>query len=411
MKRIFKTAAWMAMIMLIALAPFLSALLTVSHQELVRRSYDSWSGVLRVWKCEGWQCGSGSLTTWLNACVASFEKSHPGAYIQISDVSAEVLRNFCADEFNPPDAILFAPGLLETPDYLLPISEPACLKPALRSPDAESDARYAVPVAMGGYALAMNNRLLVDTPQDWSDLPSTEYPLLQCPSDGDWLCWSAALLALFAGNSSSLSQEKALAGEGVDLNLPEPSRSPERISLPEEPLRNALPSSLPDAFRRDSSVFNQFSSGTVAAVPVTQRDVSRLLTLSESGKGPDWRVETAGIPFTDQLTFYSIVDYPRNDAEARQSLCADFLSILLSDKMQQKLALVRAFPACSTTGLYSSPAMSALEQALSSEQLITPPAFGSEWRRQASALADALSPGSNTRDAFLTLQNAWFSNG
>ena len=118
MKRIVQAAAWLACILLLALSPFLAALLPLSREELVQRSFASWSGVLRIWKCEGWQSGAGSMNRWLNAGIEVFEKRNQGVYVQITDVSSEVMRKFTAVGTNPPDAVLFAPGMLESPQGL-----------------------------------------------------------------------------------------------------------------------------------------------------------------------------------------------------------------------------------------------------------------------------------------------------
>jgi len=405
MKRIVQAVSWLIAIVLIALSPFFAALLPSSRHSLVHRSLSSWSGVLRIWKCEGWQSGSGSLTPWLNACVAAFEKRHPGVYIQISDVSAETLRAFSSDELNPPDAVIFAPGMLESPESLLPLSTVFSLKPSLRKTGFCQGAQYAVPIAMGGYALAVNTRLMPETPENWSDHSSEETVILHCPKDSDYLSWSAALLALFSGSSAPM-QENVPIGDGVNLGLPDLAPSPTPDAVRTEPRENALPQTLPDAFRKEASVYSLFTSGKAAAIPVTQREIVRLNALSESGKAPDWRIETMGLPFSDQLSFFSVVNYPRKDAADRQRLCADFLSLLLSEEMQKKLTSVRAFPVFPVSGLYSSAPFAYLEQALASDLLIAPCAFGSKWRQQAALLADALSPASATNKSFLSLQKA-----
>lgn len=402
MKRFLKAAAWLWAIALIALSPFLSALLPASRQELVQRSYASWCGVLRIWKCEGWPCGSGSLTAWLNECVAAFEKQYPGVYIQISDVSPEAMQRFSYGDAVPPDAILFPPGLFETPDALSVFDDSPPLRPNLIASGTYSGRLYAVPVCMGGYAMALNHRLLAQTPGNWSLVAGNEQPLLDCPEDSRFLSWSSAILALFAGGSAP--DALSLPGDGIDLGLPDSAPANTCAPVPEKQAVNALPQSLPDDFRTESSVFSRFTGGQVAAIPVTQREIARLNSLSETGKAPDWRVEAMGVPFTDQILYYSVVDADRSDAAARQSLCRDFLACLLSEKTQRSLRMAQAFPVRSDTVIYSAPGFHEMELSLLSDQLSIPPAFGSEWRKEAASLADALQPSGSTEPSLRALR-------
>jgi hypothetical protein len=63
-------------------------ILPLDTRPLVSEKYAGWSGVLSLWIFEGWPCGNGSIAPWLNQCVASFEKAHPGVYVQPQYVDA-----------------------------------------------------------------------------------------------------------------------------------------------------------------------------------------------------------------------------------------------------------------------------------------------------------------------------------
>lgn len=398
MKRGLKAAAWLILMGMIAIGPFLAALLPVSSGELVRERYASWCGVLRIWKCEGWQCGSGSMNGWLNGCIAKFEKSHPGVYVQVTETSQEAIRGFREGKVNPPDAILYAPGMLETPSGLKELPESSGVRKSLQKVGWYGGIRYAVPVAMGGYALAINNVLLPETPPDWSGIPADEYPALTVQRDGDYLSWSAAVIAMFSGSSQMEGKEEVLIGEGINLGLPETGA--EETRQPTEYADNALPMEL----ERSDAAYKEFIAGNAAAIPVTQREIIRLRQLSENGKGPDWRIEAIGGAFSDQLMLFSIVEWPREDAEQRYRLCAEFMNLMLSEQRQSELERACAFPVLEGIKLYSGSDMGAIERAVGEETLITPPVFSDDWRRRAGEMMDAIAPGGTTKEAWKRLK-------
>lgn len=421
MKRLIRAAAWLMLICLVALSPWILALLPARGNELALARGTGWTGVLRLWKCEGWASGSGSLTGWLNGRIAAFEKRHPGVYIQLTDVSAETLSAFAAGEMNPPDLLLFAPGMLPNAAHLLALPEELPLRSALNSVGMMDNIRYTVPVALGGYALAVNPQLLMETPAVWRDQPAptpgprtspalrkATFSLLNAPKDEAYRSWSGGLLALFAGTVQTGRTTPAPAGEGLDLGLmlPEPTASPAPTT---EPLsaRQALPLALPEDFRARESIYADFTGGRLAAMPVTQREIRRLQLLTQNGKGADFRLEIMGTPFTDQLALMAVVDWPRADGEERQALSLSFLMHLLTEESQSKLTSARAFPAVEIAPLYGSDAaFFALEQTLSSPALTVPPAFGDDWRTLATQLMDGLVPGCETAAAYERLRAA-----
>ena len=414
MKRMLKAAAWLSLIVLIVLAPFSAASLTAQRRNYVREHYESWSGVLRVWKCEGWSAGNGSLNGWLNLCIERFEKRHPGVYVQLTDVPAETLRSFMSGSVNPPDLILYAPGMLDAPYSLLQLEGDFPLRASVQPVGLWQEARYAVPVALGGYAMAVNSQLLGDTSGKWSDLRLAEKKntkvkkdiyLLNAPADGAFISWSAALISMFAGGCEVKQNEPV--GDGIDLGLPDeaPAETISPGTEDDEQLSNALPGVLPADFAGAESVYSQFVNGEIAAMPVTQREIRRLSQLSETGKAPDWRVETMGLLFTDQIALASVVAYEREDARQRQELSMQLIHLMLSEEMQSKITASRAFPVIELPQLYQNQTgMREIERALSDDSLLTPPAFGNEWREYAGRLMDAIGAGEGTQEAFEKLR-------
>ena len=196
-------------------------------------------------------------------------------------------------------------------------------------------------------------------------------------------------------------------GDGIDLGLPDeaPAETISPGTEDAEQLSNALPGVLPADFAGAESVYSQFVNGEIAAMPVTQREIRRLSQLSETGKAPDWRVETMGLLFTDQIALASVVAYDREDARQRQELSMQLIHLMLSEEMQSKITASRAFPVIELPSLYQNQTgMREIERALSDDSLLTPPAFGNEWREYAGRLMDAIGAGEGTQEAFEKLR-------
>ena len=406
MRRALRAAAWLVLIVLGALGPVYLASVPTAREEMVARKYASWTGVLRLWTCEGWQAGKGNLQAWLNEGIAAFEKAHPGAYIQATAVSEETMRAFEVSAANPPDMILFAPGMLEAPYSLMELEGDFPVRSTLREAGMWGDGLYAVPVAMGGYAMAVNSRLLPETPGDWAALSADDMPeggaILNAPADGAYTSWSAALLHLFAGNVAAAEGTGGYTGPGIDLGLSvieeEEKAAPEQT--PENVKKNALPAVPGEAFRSGGSVYQAFTAGKIMAMPVAQREIMNLSNRSASGKGVDWRAEVMGRPFTDQIAYLAVTACPKKDLSARQALCVQLIRLLLSESVQRKLTLSGAFPVAETAGLYQGVyGMDVLESILLSDDLACAPAFGGAWREYARCLMDALQPGGETAEA------------
>ena len=106
--------------------------LPLNVQPLIEKKYGGWAGTLRLWVYEGWSPGAGSAALWLNGCVSSFEKAHPGVYVQPEYVDAGALRDLGRDGILPPDMALFPPGVLESGEAFLPLDAPESFRGPLR---------------------------------------------------------------------------------------------------------------------------------------------------------------------------------------------------------------------------------------------------------------------------------------
>lgn len=394
MKRLYRISVWGALLAVAALLLFQPAYdANQQRQAAIESRYDGFSGVLRLWVLRGWSCGGRTLTSWLNGRIAAFERQHSGVYIQLSEVDESALRRFDDGSVNPPDMMLFPPGTLDGSTHLQSLPWPAKLRSGLERIGASEGRAYALPVAMGVYALASSGTLLPSLPADWSTLderPSQTAYWLNWPKDSEHQCWSAALIALFSGLTDSASpQANTPAGDGINLGLPTPAASMAPTRAPANPIANRLPTCLPDSFLQLASVYSEFAGGLIAAMPVTPAEISRLEQLSQSGKAPDWSISLPGTAFTDQIALLAVTDCERPDLARRQSLCRDFADFLLSAESQAALTAAQALSVIDTEPIYdAASSLSVLEKRLLGQTLLVPPAFDNAWRSTAAFLAD-----------------------
>lgn len=406
MKWIRRIAVYAVFFALLASIPRVLSLPASPPDGLAARKYEGYTGVLKLWVCEDWS--GGALCAWLNRCLTAFEKSHKGVYVQLTQVSRETLPQYASAQVIPPDALVFAPGMLDSTQGLIPLEENASLRAPLRQSGRTQDGLYALPVALGGYAFAVNRSILGSLPNDWSavELPARKNApsVMNVPSDDEAHSWSAALIALLSGTYAGESGAPR-AGEGLDFGLPTATPAAQ-ATQPPPLLENALPRALPADFRQRESVYTAFTKSQTAAIPVTPREIHRLALLADQGKAPDYLVAASGEAFTDQAAFFAINNAERADRPARVALCQALLAHLLSDEMQQKLTIARAFRVTDGAPLYPAQSeMGILEAHLSQPGLLVSPAFSNAWRQEARALCDRMQAGNLTpREAFSALK-------
>lgn len=328
---------WRSVLCLAVIAACLPAIhLTARHlplqtRPLIEEKYAGWSGVLRIWVFEGWTDGD-FFAGWLNRCAATYEKSHPGVYVEAKYVDAATMTALNESGMRPPDMLLFPPGMMARTDGLAALSDDEVMY-ALRG----RGGGYAVPVAMGGYGWAVNRERMDALPADWSARSVGVF------ADEPYRRWSAALERLLKITASM--EETLPEPPGLDLGLP----------------------ALADA----QDPWTQFANGELDAMPVTQREIARLTRLSDRGRGPDWTI-AAGADFTDQVLFMAI---PEGDGE-RQALAAEFLEHLLSAPCQSALASIGAFSVLDAlTGYGGDSPYLPIDAALHSGTLAVPDAF------------------------------------
>ena len=371
----------MKKMMCVLLAALLALVLALAHgaaghlpappDGIARSQYAGWSGVLRLWLHTDWQTGSGSLATWLNRCLESFEARHPGVYIQVKTVSAQTIAQFAQGEINPPDLLVFSPGALKSGAHLFSLK--GNVLPGLEQCGQTGGSNCAVPIAMGGYAMACRTGL--SPAEDFATCT------LLAPADGAGNC--AALTALCAGTRATAGEEAPKAGTGMDLGLPaaplEPTPTPLRAARSE-----GMP--LPTGFSFAESAYSTFARKEADAILATQRELCQLAAASDAGTAPDWTAYT-GEPFTDQLALFAIVDWPREDIEARRALGEELLAHLLSEESQAQLTRVRALRTTPGEALYGAQnGMAQLEAAYLNARILAPNAFDARWQDKAQTI-------------------------
>ncbi|MBR0367362.1 MAG: hypothetical protein IJH86_03090 [Clostridia bacterium] len=346
----------------------LKSALPPDTQPMIEKKYGGWSGVLRLWVCEGWPVGAGSAAGWVNRCVASFEKRHPGVYLQPEAVDVGALS---AEGLLPPDLVLFPPGAVEAALFA-----PLAFDPPLRD-GLPRDPR-AAPVLLSGYMWAYNAGMIDRIPDSWrdADLP------VAAPDDDPAHLWSAALLALCSSKYSEADGRATAAPQGeIELGLSREQPEATQTPAPSEGTRSCR---LPDDFAPNDA-WHAFINGAAAAMPVTPREVRRLEALSDQGKGPDWRLAASGdAAFTDQVLYIGAVDQQNAD---KLALCRAFIAHLLSDECQSRLHRVGAFAVTGAdSGYPAGDSLRAMEQLLRQKPLIIPAPFDADWRQDASGI-------------------------
>ena len=118
-----------------------------------------------------------------------------------------------------------------------------------------------------------------------------------------------------------------------------------------------------------ADALTRFMNGELRAVPVTQREIARLLRLQDQGRGPEWRLQCSGA-WTDQVMYLSIV------AGGQEALSQEFLAHLLSPECQARLAKVKLLSATASPADYSpGSAMEAMQLSMLREGFTPSAAF------------------------------------
>lgn len=337
---------------------------------------ESWTGIISFWYVPALDTGRGSQVQWMNRCIRSFEKQHPGVFIDMRIMTAERLAMYFSGDPDPdllPELISlgtydqYVPYdlLLDLKPYFQDDELSALRKPALNSVMLESR-MLGVPWMMGVYGLYVSNSLKAE---------------LDLPPEGD-------LKDLDALNemANAMSLEKKTGRKTIRYygfcTYSTPSSRPllsiiygnegkiinnKGYSLIEGWLKgNICPPNMSGLTYQQA--FGLFAVEKRAGVMLgSTRVLYDLRKLAESGKGIDYSVypvptDDLGGMYLDQIAAIGILE--KTPDEVRMP-CMEFLKGLLDIKHQQTLDQLGMFSVLHSLYLYGDdPDMDALESSL-----------------------------------------------
>lgn len=310
---------------------------------LVRESYECFSGVIRVWVCDGMRADP---LGWLNACAAEFEKQNRGIYISAQRVAPAAISGLFESGINPPDMIVWPAGFLSSPDGLWEITGEYPLR------DGLDISPYAVPLLTGA-------KLWLFSTDAYRALPSDMYGVTVACRSRDLTAMTALSTGLRTGESADMP------APGVDLGLG-------GAAAPTVAPKGRIPCRASSRLITSDNPRELFLSGDADVFVGDLADVARL------GDQSGWQAAVTGeYVYADEPALCSIIAHEGSRAAERRGVCEDLLAFLMSDG-QRMAAKSGALPAAAGVFAYSGNAVLApIEAALDGRRCISPPAFGS----------------------------------
>lgn len=144
----------------------------------------------------------------------------------------------------------------------------------------------------------------------------------------------------------------------------------------------------------------RFIAGELSALPVSQRELSRLVRLRDAGRGPDWACAATGVvAYTDQLLLSGVVGQADGDGAEREALAEEFIALLCTGQMQQRLADVGAFSVTGARIHSDFSAYAPLDALLNGRRLIVPNSFSEYSQRSCGRIVRDFCSGRLGREA------------
>ena len=316
-------------------APFAARTAVVDVKQRLRPEAPDWEGVVSVGVVPSFP--TVNLNGWLKAAFRRFEAQNSGVLVSLREITETGVRTGAAAG-TLPDALLFGMTVpLGAEEILRPITGKQVVRDDLQSTGVWGGERYALPVAMGGYALLGNRRLL------------------------DAAGWSPALG--FDGTMTLLA-EKNLSIAAPKMPYTDPLRA---LTAMGDVGRVRV-----DGERPHSKVWPDFViEERYAFYVATQREIRRMQALSGAGKGFDTVVLVPdGAAFTDQVLLGGVVRpeltaAERESADQRAQYAQRLLKHLTAEEAQQDLGRAGLFPVTACGAICAdNEQMAALEEAL-----------------------------------------------
>ncbi|MDP2892725.1 MAG: hypothetical protein Q8O09_06280 [Bacillota bacterium] len=348
----------------------------------------SWEGVLSLWHISGWEGAYGTTAAWLGARIREYEKKTPGVFIEMNAMSQEKFKARL-ERGECPDLLSFPTGALSEPQETLGdvIPNPN-IRGALMQSACGGMRAFAVPYAMGGYLLAVNDDMLYDNQL--------------CPPSGEG--WSAEDLR-----------------QVVEGTYEKPGKKKEAIRISGlciQDKKNAVPAAalmyhfgkgnISDALALLDSgnvlignAVDEFVNRNAASAIISMSEWRMLKSRQNTGKAPAYSV--CGVSaFSDMVQYIGV---SRGLDAKKYAVCQGFIDHLLGDGAQAKLKAVGAFPASSRiTQLYEGDEQMASIETAYEKDVRVPNAYSYAGKREEiRALIDEVMSGA---DRLLSLRRA-----
>lgn len=271
--------------LIFAPAPLRRALQRDPMRELFESDPPDWYGIIDIWHIAGFRTYQGSVTTFLEDCCDAFSKEHPGVHFEVSGLTPAMYEDRTARGL-APDAYSFPAGFLSK-ELAAPLSADCpILIDGLAIPDKNSDCS-AIPYLFSGYFLLFNEQI---TEKEGFSVPDTADAdlLLQLHENG--------VLSF----PESIGRQYALSGDARD--------------------------------------YSDFLKGSCMAAVTDARGFGDLMRDTEQN------LLIKALPlagFTDQVMYLSTA--ADTDAQ-RAAYLNEFYAYLLSETIQQKIAVLGAMP-------------------------------------------------------------------
>lgn len=338
--------------------------LPADESGLVREKYAGWTGVLRVWVLADWEIGDGSIESWLNFCANGFEKSRSGVRVSVKAVDERAMREMRESGVNPPDIVIFPPGIFSTDEYFRDIDVKSELRRGLW------DGGRAVPIAVSVCAWAWSAARLTALPGDMAAVKCA------CPAKnlGATVCLSSGLRPEEGAGRSIGGVDLGLAAES------EPQKTPEA----------GVKCTLGEGFSVDDRAINMLKSGEIDAAVA---DMHALASLAEDGFAISL---TGSAAYADSAAFAAILDKDSPSAPE----CARFVDYILADG-QTSVSRAGALGAAEGAWAWQNTYLSPLEISAAGMEFIAPAPFSDAERFTANVAAGGFITGEITADAAL----------
>lgn len=314
-------------------------------------------GVLHVWQVGAWNMGTGSRTLFLKARAAEFEQKHAGVFIEVHGMTEDdanaLIRKYGGIT---ADMVSFGPGFIENPaEVLMPLKgKHADVKAEALKATSQNGTVYALPYMLGAYGLLIRHAYFDEVQQE----------IPQAVKVGELSSLFRAFDKLTRGSGRKKKPVFSLeAGRGGLYMLMVGAQQGEKNAL--FGVAQKVPEdigALDDQKAGDRFIIDNSSAMLVG----TQREVGRLLTLSEQGKGFAFSVLPLEGGYTDMVQGIGILI---TQEEARAKMCRLFIESLLAPSSQEKLKPLGVFSTIPDLVLHDDVYYSILEKGL--EQNLT----------------------------------------